>query len=121
VLAILAARLGWAPVRALDVDPTSIAAANGNADRNGVLLEFAVADLASDMPPGTDGFAANVPAAVHRSIAAGWRERAPRTGLLSGFGPDEADEVIGAYESIGLRERHRDSVSGWVVVVLQRD
>jgi len=117
VLAILAARLGWAPVFALDVQPGSVEAAARNARRNGVSVEVQVADLAAQPPPPADGLAANVPAHLHRRIALG----APRIALISGFGPDEADEVIEAYRARGLRERRRETVGGWVVSVLERD
>jgi ribosomal protein L11 methyltransferase len=117
VLAILAARLGWAPAIAVDIQPTSVEAAAENARRNGVVVEVAIADLAAQPPPHADGLAANVPAAVHQRIA----DAAPQLALISGFGPDEADGVIRLYESAGLCERRRETVGGWVVSVLERD
>jgi ribosomal protein L11 methyltransferase len=119
VLAILAARLGWAPVSALDLQPGSVEAAGENARRNGVRVKVAVADLVVEVPPAVDGFAANVPAALHQRLAA--ETAAARSALISGFGPDEADSVIEAYAAHGLRERRRDTVGGWVVSVLERD
>jgi len=121
VLGILAARLGWSPVLALDIQPGSVEATKENAERNCVEVEAAVADLAVESPPPADAFAANVPAALHAKIAAAWRGTGPQAGLLSGFDPDEADEVIEAYAVAGLRERRRASVGGWGVVVLERD
>jgi ribosomal protein L11 methyltransferase len=44
VLAIAAARLGFSPVRAIDVDPAAIEAARRNAARNDVAVEVTLAD-----------------------------------------------------------------------------
>ena len=121
VIAILAARLGWSPVLALDVQPGSVEATRANAERNGVQVEAAVEDLSVEPPPTADAFAANVPAALHAKIAAGWRVTAPRGGLVSGFDRDEADAVTHAYAATGMHERRRASVGGWAVVVLERD
>ncbi len=121
VLAILAARLGWGPVLALDVQPSSVEAARENAARNGASIEVRVADLSAQAPPAADGFAANFPAGLHAIVAAGWSEPVPQVGVLSGFGRDEAPGVLEAYAARGLRERRRVESHGWVVVVLQRD
>jgi len=60
VLAIAAARLGFAPVVALDVDESAVDAARRNAKANGVDLTVERADAASDSLPETDVAAANV-------------------------------------------------------------
>jgi ribosomal protein L11 methylase PrmA len=70
--------------------------------------------------PLADGFAANVPAAVHASILSRWGSTTPEAGLISGFGEGEADAVIGGYEQSGLRERRRLSREGWVVAEVRR-
>ncbi|HEX4009085.1 MAG TPA: 50S ribosomal protein L11 methyltransferase [Solirubrobacteraceae bacterium] len=124
VLAILAARLGWEPVLALDVQPASVDAARANAVRNGVEIEVAAADLSAQPAPVCAGFAANVPVAIHEAIVAGWGDvtagDAPEAGLISGFGPAQADRVAAAYRQCGLRERRRETVHGWVVAELFR-
>jgi ribosomal protein L11 methyltransferase len=120
VLAIVAARLGWGPLIAIDVQPLSVQTARENADRNGTEIEIDVADLLRVHAPTADGFAANLPAAVHARIAAGWHAEAPRAGLLSGFGEGEADAVIGGYKPCGLRERRRLTRDGWVVAEVRR-
>jgi hypothetical protein len=56
---------------------------------------------------------------VHTSIAATLPDRGPRLALLSGFGPDEAGAVIGAYAACGLRQRRRVDAHGWVVALLE--
>ena len=120
VLAIVAARLGWGPLVAVDVQPLSVQTARENAERNGTEIEIDVADLLRVPAPTADGFAANVPAAVHASIVSGWRAAVPRAGLISGFGEGEADAVIAGYGQCGLRERRRLTRDGWVVAEVRR-
>jgi ribosomal protein L11 methyltransferase len=120
VLAIVAARLGWGPLIAVDVQPLSVQTARENAERNGTEIEIDVADLLRVGAPMADGFAANVPAAVHGSIVSGWQAEAPRAGLISGFGEGDADAVIAGYERCGLRERRRLAREGWVVAEVGR-
>jgi ribosomal protein L11 methyltransferase len=121
VLSILAAHLGWATVAAFDVEPASVEAARENAARNGVSIEVRVADLTHDPPPSADGFAANMPTAVHLIVASRWRTAPPRIGLLSGFGPDEAPPVIDAYAACGLHERRRLERHGWVIAEVRQN
>lgn len=121
VLAILASRRGWSPVTALDVLPASVAAAQANAARNGTQITVEVRDLGREPAPRAAGFAANLPAAVHLVIGAGWREgETPVAGLVSGFGPREAQAVADAYAAAGLHERRRHELHGWVVAELAR-
>ncbi len=52
VLAIAAAKLGFAPITALDNDPEAIEATLANAEANGVSFDVALADvLAATLPP----------------------------------------------------------------------
>ena len=119
VLAILAARLGWDPVVAVDLLPASVEAARANAEHNRVSIEVDLADLASESVPAVDAFAANVPSEIHQVIAAGGAGGA-RSVLVSGFGADRADAVIGTYAIAGLCERRRAQRSGWVLCELVR-
>ena len=120
VIAVLAARLDWGPVTALDINADSVAAARGNAERNGVVITAEVADLTAQPAPPSDGIAANVPADLHYLLA-GRLPFPPRTALLSGFAPDEAPGVLAAYAQRGLSERRRIDRFGWSVLVLGRD
>jgi ribosomal protein L11 methyltransferase len=104
VLAILAAKLGWASVMAVDVEPGSVA----------------VVDLMSQAPPPASAFAANVPPAVHVAVAERLADPVPTSGLLSGFATSQADDVIRAYAARGLRERRQIETQGWAVVVIGR-
>jgi ribosomal protein L11 methyltransferase len=60
VLAIAAAKLGFAPVHALDFDDSAVDAARRNAKANGVDLDVRRADATSDFLPSADVAAANV-------------------------------------------------------------
>jgi ribosomal protein L11 methyltransferase len=60
VLAIAAARLGFGPVTAIDVDPVAVEATIANASRNGVALDAFVADALCDPLPTADVAVANV-------------------------------------------------------------
>jgi ribosomal protein L11 methyltransferase len=120
VLAIVAARLGWAPVVALDIDAGSVASARANTTANDVRVDAYVADLSCEAPPVCAGFAANVPAGLHAQIAAQFAD-VPRYGLCSGFGTEDADDVVIAYAARGLHQRRRVTSGGWSVLVLGRD
>jgi ribosomal protein L11 methyltransferase len=121
VLAILAARLSWDPVMALDVLPSSVGAARENARRNAVTIEAAVADLSTQPPPAADALAANIPASIHTTVAARLEQASLQIGLISGFGPDEAAGVLEGYEARGLGELRRHLADGWVVMLLGRN
>jgi ribosomal protein L11 methyltransferase len=60
VLAIAAAKLGFAPVIALDVDPDAVAATAENARRNRVELDVRLVDALADPLPETDVAVANL-------------------------------------------------------------
>ncbi|MGZ4173455.1 MAG: 50S ribosomal protein L11 methyltransferase [Solirubrobacteraceae bacterium] len=119
VLAILAAKLGSDPVLAVDVQPGSVAAAVANAARNGVRVDAFVSDLSVEQPPAGQTLVANLPAAVHTSIAARLAPPLPRLALLSGFGPTEAATVTAAYARRGLHARRTIERAGWTIVVVE--
>ncbi len=121
VLAILAGLLGFSPLTALDVQPGSVEATRVNAARAGVEVRAAVADLSREPAPMAKSFVANVPPAVHAGIAASWRDVSEaREGLLSGFGPGDADGVVAGYADVGFSERDRHVAHGWVVSEVSR-
>ena len=120
VLAILAARLGWRPVTAIDLQTAAVAATEANARRNGVHVQAVAADLSEQPPPAADGFVANVPAALHALLAASWAARPPHIGVVSGFAPDDADAVVEAYAAARLREWRRLERGGWAIVEVRR-
>jgi len=60
VLSIAAAKIGYAPVTALDLDGAAIEAARANAEANEVTLELALADVLLDPLPAADLALANI-------------------------------------------------------------
>jgi len=60
VLAIAAARLGFAPITALDNDPEAIEATLANAEANGVSFEVHLADVLADSLPAAELAVCNI-------------------------------------------------------------
>jgi ribosomal protein L11 methyltransferase len=69
VLAIAAAKLGFGPVLAVDVDPQAIDATQRNSEANAVELEARLADALSDPLPASDVAVVNVALDVDRPVA----------------------------------------------------
>jgi len=119
VLAIVAARLGFAPVLALDYDPLAVTATVHNAAVNGVGLRAGCLDLRSDQVPVCDLWAANVLAGPLRSWAASQREVADHV-ILSGLLCAEASAVAAVFAGHGLRETERRERGEWSAIRLRR-
>jgi len=112
LLAIAAARLGWAPVSAVELDPAAVAAIRANADANGVAVDARQADLTATPAPWAPTVCANLTGPLLRELAASV-ERAPRRLLISGLLRDDADAVAAAWAVRGLREARRIEQDGW--------
>jgi ribosomal protein L11 methyltransferase len=117
VLAIVAAKLGFDPVTALDYDAAALAATRENAARNGVSLQARDFDLRRDQAPVGDVMAANVLASPLRSWAASQRQL-PSTLILGGLLAGEADSVAAAFATRGLRERTRRTRGEWAALTV---
>jgi ribosomal protein L11 methyltransferase len=127
VLAIAAAKLGFAPVLGLDHERDSVVAAKENARATGVAIEVRRFDLRAQALPwlGTaDGLAepivvvANLLRPLLLDLARGM-PRAPSQLLAGGLLTDQVDEVVGAFgERLGLRERERRVSGEWAAVWL---
>jgi ribosomal protein L11 methyltransferase len=118
VLAIAAARLGFAPVAAVDNETAALEAARGNAAANGVNFDrLERLDLRSARPPPARTVAANLmrPLLLHLAELPGER---PHALIVSGLLDGEASEVAAAFAP--LRERRRLSAQGWSAVLLGR-
>jgi len=116
VLAIAAAKLGFAPVAAYDAEPAAVEATLANARANGVALEVVARfDLRGSAPPRADVVAANLMRPLLLSLAD--RLPAPRALIASGLLDDEADEVVAALAP--LREAKRLSRAGWTAALLR--
>jgi ribosomal protein L11 methyltransferase len=104
VLSIAAAKLGFEPVYALDVDPQAIESTDRNAAANAVTVETRVADAAVDTLPATDAAVVNVALDVDSSIAA--RLESERI-VTSGYLAPELPELS------GYRREDRREAEGW--------
>jgi ribosomal protein L11 methyltransferase len=119
VLAIAAAKLGFAPVLALDNEAESVNAARENAAANGVSLEVGRFDLHDGPPPPAPVIAANLLAPLLLDVAASM-DLPPRLLIASGLLLDQADEIVHAFAARhGLRERDRREQGEWAALLLE--
>jgi ribosomal protein L11 methyltransferase len=119
ILAIAAAKLGWAPVTACDVEAESVAATAAGAADNGVAIDVARCDLRRDGGPWAPTVVANLVRPLLLEVAAGL-ERVPDRLLVSGLETDEVDEVVAAFARHGLRAADRRDGDGWSAILLVR-
>jgi ribosomal protein L11 methyltransferase len=111
VLAIAAAKLGHAPVLAVDVDASAVTAARANAERNGVVVEARRLDALADTLPPAPLAVANIALAAVEAL--GGRlggERVITSGYLAGDEPSLRD-----YERV-----HRRELDGWAADLHER-
>jgi ribosomal protein L11 methyltransferase len=139
VLAIAAAKLGWAPVRGYDHEEPSIEAAGANAKANGVSVELERRNLREGLPELAPTVVANMtapvlkvvaeqlngeesPGRVSRSlpaVAPGDPPRTPGTLILSGLLPGELDETAAVFAPIGVAEVDRRLDGDWAALLLR--
>jgi ribosomal protein L11 methyltransferase len=139
VLAIAAAKLGWAPVRAYDHEVLAIEAATTNAEANHVQLKLARANLRERLPQLAPTTVANMTAPILQAIADQLCEGdrgsgrgslpavapetahpVPHTLLCSGLLPDEVDGISAAFGRTGLAEIERRQDGDWAALYLSR-
>jgi ribosomal protein L11 methyltransferase len=113
VLAIAAAKLGWSPVLACDIEPESVAAARAAAAANGVSIAVSRCDVRTGGPPAPTVLA-NLVRPLLLEVAASMTI-APEHLNISGVELHEADEVLAAF---GLREVARREGGGWAAIHL---
>jgi ribosomal protein L11 methyltransferase len=124
VLAIAAAKLGWAPVLAVDHEDAAVAAARDNAAVNGVTIAVRHGDLRHGGAPAPS--APTVVANLLRPLLAhvartGFAGEPPRVLVASGLLRDEADAIAAAFaQRHGLRERARRELGEWAALTLAR-
>lgn len=120
VLAIAAAKLGYAPVIAVDYDPLSVEATERNAEANAVTLDVRRGDLRSDPMPTAPLVLAN----LLRPLLLTYAERMadpPGALIASGLLAHEADEIAAAFATRhGLIERDRREHGEWAALLLER-
>jgi ribosomal protein L11 methyltransferase len=120
VLAILAARLGFDPVIALDYDPAAVTATQENAARNHVTLDIRRFDLREEQVPSAQLVVANVLAPPLLQWAGAQRVLPPRL-ILSGLLATEADRISAAYAHRGMRECARRVSGEWSALAFVAD
>jgi ribosomal protein L11 methyltransferase len=124
VLGIAAAKLGWAPVVALDLDPVAVAATAANAAQNGARLEVGRYDLRRD--PVERSVARTVTANLLAPLLITWAERLraarelPRTIIASGLLLSEGDRVAETFANLGFGVAERLPGGEWAALVLER-
>lgn len=122
VLSIVAAKLGFAPVRALDNDVASLAATGENARRNGVSVELARHDLRCDPPASGTTVTANLLGPLLREwagrLALVPAAQLPERVIASGLLIAEADQVAAAFLPLGLIEQDRRERGEWAALHL---
>ena len=112
VLAIAAARLGFAPVLAVDHDPPALEATRRNAAANGVELDVRQVDALSEPLPAVDTAVANISAESVRLVL-------PRldTGTVVTSGYLERDAPM----ADGFRHERRVAEGGWAADLFRRE
>jgi ribosomal protein L11 methyltransferase len=123
VLAIAAARLGFAPVLGLDHERESVRATLDNAAANGVEVQARRHDLLRDGPaPSAPTVTANLLRPLLARIAAdGFAGEPPRALVASGLLAAEADQAAAAFARRGLVEVARRADGEWAALLLRRD
>jgi ribosomal protein L11 methyltransferase len=119
-LGIAAARLGFSPVWAWDLDPLAVQATIANARANGVALAVAPRDALVARLPAAEVVLANLTATILTALAARVAYRAPRAAILSGLRPHEVDPVCRAWAVTGLVPVDRRVGAEWGSVLLRR-
>ena len=118
VLAIAAAKLGFAPVMAVDHDPLAVQATADNARANHVELEVRRSDLRADPLPAVPNVLANLLRPLLLVLADRLPHPPPRTLIASGLLAGEADEIAAAFAARGLGERYRRVEGDWAALAL---
>jgi ribosomal protein L11 methyltransferase len=115
VLSVAAARLGFAPVTAVEVDPGALEVIRANAAANRVAVATKWLNLAATPAPWAPTVTANLPLPLHLA-AAEVLERRPERLLAAGMLRGEVEPVRAAY---GMRETARRVDGEWAAVVLE--
>jgi ribosomal protein L11 methyltransferase len=119
VLAIAAAKLGFAPVVGCDHERAALEAAANSARANGANLELVRVDLRREPAPIAPTVTANLTAPLLREVASRIESRPERV-ACSGLLVSEIDEVADAFGRAGLLERERCTSGDWAALLLAR-
>ena len=118
VLAIAAARLGYAPVCGCDVEVAPIAATREAARANGVAVEVTRCDLRREAGPWAPTVTANLVRPLLLEVAARL-QRVPERLIASGLLREEGDEVAAAFAARGLNETARREAGQWAALLME--
>jgi ribosomal protein L11 methyltransferase len=118
VLAIAAAKLGFAPVRGFDHELPALEAAAANARVNGVELAVERVNLRESLPDLGPAVVANLTSPLLLAIAARLGEP-PDVAVMSGLLEREADEVSRAFAAAGMSEAERRVDGDWAALLLR--
>lgn len=122
VLAIVGAKLGFAPVTALDNDRLALEATAANAEANRVEVAVVGADLRRERVALAETVVANLLGPLLCSWARALSEepaaRRPSVVIAGGLLEEEADAVVEEFAPLGLRERERRFSGGWAALLL---
>jgi ribosomal protein L11 methyltransferase len=120
ILALAAARLGFDPVLACDVEPESVAATLAAAAANHIdTVEASRCDLRRAPGPWAPTVTANLVRPLLLEVAAR-TERPPHRLIASGLEVGEVDEVVAAFGRHGLGLQARRDGDGWSAILLAR-
>ena len=111
VVAVAAARLGFAPVRAVDLDDAAVEVTAETARANGVDLEIARVDVLRDELPDVDVVVANIELAVVEALL---DRSAARVAVTSGYLAAERPRALGWIHV------ERVELDGWAADVFSR-
>jgi len=111
VLAVAAARLGFAPVFAVDADPLAVEVAARTARDNGVAVETRLADVLVDELPATELVVANIELRAGEELLA---RRLWPVAITAGYPAHETPTVEGWQHS------ERVELDGWAADLLAR-
>jgi ribosomal protein L11 methyltransferase len=123
VLAIAAARLGWAPVTACDHDPAALEAMTANARANGVEVTGRRVNLREQAPPPASTVTANLTAPLLLPLAGRMATggiAAPGRLVVSGLLAAERDRIAGVYATAGLTVTEELARGEWAALLLAR-
>ena len=119
VLAIAAAKLGFAPVLACDSELAAVEAAAANAAANGVEIEVQRLNLRRSPPPPAPTLVANLTAPLLREVAARI-EDPPEAMVCSGLLAAEVGEVAAALGAAGLEPAEERRSGEWAALLCRR-
>jgi ribosomal protein L11 methyltransferase len=123
VLAIAAAKLGFAPVLGVDSEVAALEETARNSRANHVEVDTRRLDLRREPAPVAHVVTANLTAGLLEQVAGGWAQSGDRPGALisSGFLATEAERVHEAFRRAGLFEIRAMRRGDWAAVLARSE